>query len=293
MPTQPAPAPSTSFKLQQAKTLPEEHLVPLYFGFAMDRFGVSESGDPLINQVCGLTLDFGRLFAYCFRRFGYPAHAWDGDKELVSYLLATSHPALFLNVRPNPAPQSCMSLEFLVQLSTLEAVQSYAEQARHAWAERMWAWAEQAGLPEWLGEWQALLEGELRARHSEIPLPLRWQDALNIYIPLGAEGSALYTASIRAIEFRQHLHAQFAKVERWPALYRRPVSIALWNADDPLKPVAEAAVAALQDLARPVSLRDRELRAYDPPAAAPRLRKVKPAASSGFAGAMVPPSPAA
>ena len=45
-------------------------------------------------------LSGGDLFAYLFRRFGYPDLGWDGSKELVNYCLTTPMPEVFLLVRP-------------------------------------------------------------------------------------------------------------------------------------------------------------------------------------------------
>ena len=42
----------------------------------------------------------GQLFAYLFRRFGYPSWAWDDDKELTHYCLTTPLEGVFLTVCP-------------------------------------------------------------------------------------------------------------------------------------------------------------------------------------------------
>ncbi len=42
----------------------------------------------------------GQLFAYLFRRFGYPSWAWDSDKELTHYCLTTPLEDVFLTVCP-------------------------------------------------------------------------------------------------------------------------------------------------------------------------------------------------
>lgn len=41
------------------------------------------------------------LFAYLFRRFGYPNTGWDGEGELVVYRFCTGEEGLFLTVHPN------------------------------------------------------------------------------------------------------------------------------------------------------------------------------------------------
>ena len=43
----------------------------------------------------------GQLFAYLFRRFGYPSRGWDGDKRLVTYCITTPIKDVFLTVIPD------------------------------------------------------------------------------------------------------------------------------------------------------------------------------------------------
>lgn len=42
----------------------------------------------------------GQLFAYLFRRFGYPNFGWDSDKNLASYLLSTPEKDVIFHVTP-------------------------------------------------------------------------------------------------------------------------------------------------------------------------------------------------
>lgn len=45
----------------------------------------------------------GQLFAYLFRRFGYPNPNWDSRKNLVSYALSTPDPNVILLITPSMA----------------------------------------------------------------------------------------------------------------------------------------------------------------------------------------------
>lgn len=58
-------------------------------------FGPGGAAREILGDVRG-----GQLFAYLFRRFGYPNCGWDERKELVYYLLTTPMDTVFLGVRP-------------------------------------------------------------------------------------------------------------------------------------------------------------------------------------------------
>ena len=156
-----------------------------------------DSGQPLhcpvIAEVCGDAVRYGELFAYCFRRFGYPNIGWDGYKQLASYVLSTPHPDLFLSITPYVGDTSVITFQFLVPLETLKVIDSYAAR-----------------------------DGNYYDR------PANWRDM---------------------------------------------------DAGDPLKPLAQAAVIALQDLRRPVSVRGTAIDAFG---LSDGDQCVKPAKSAGY-----------
>jgi len=47
--------------------------------------------------------DYGSLFAYMFRRFGFPQLGSDSHKELVSYVITTEMKGVYLDVSPRPS----------------------------------------------------------------------------------------------------------------------------------------------------------------------------------------------
>jgi len=59
--------------------------------FDLEKPGKTIIGDPKPGDV----------FAYLFRRFGYPRHGWDGQKSLVIYYLTTSMEGVILSVHPD------------------------------------------------------------------------------------------------------------------------------------------------------------------------------------------------
>ena len=46
-------------------------------------------------------LNYGNVFAYLFRRFGYPCYGWDDYKELTIYYLTTSMDGVVLSIKPS------------------------------------------------------------------------------------------------------------------------------------------------------------------------------------------------
>ncbi|QMI49811.1 hypothetical protein [Burkholderia sp. MBR-1] len=236
--------------------------------------------DPIIASVCGDEIDYGKLFAYCFRRFGYPDRGWDDYKELVSYYLTTPHPDMVLNITPYVGNTAVLTLSFLVEFEASRAIEAYAERDRLAWKQRSLEWAEKQGLPEWMPEWIAIYNSEYREAFPGVPLADNWRQVINFPFAIGEEGTRPYELSSRVTEFRKRLHDDYCQVEAWPAYYNRPVNVQDWNDDDPLKHFAQAAIDALKDLYTSVGVRDQSINAFG--AVESDRADVKAAASAGY-----------
>lgn len=250
------------FRMKQAE-LGDKGWVGLDFRSYIDTGKPEVSlSDPIIASVCGNELDYGKLFAYCFRRFGYPNMGWDDYKELVGYYLTTPHPDLVLNITPYVGNTAVISLRFMVPRPVMSAVETYARRDRIAWHQRSLDWAEQQGLPDWMAEWVAIYNTEYREAFPHIPVAENWRETVGFFFPLGQEGSRPYELTNRVAKFREQLEADYAKIEPWPAYYERPANCSDWNDDDPLKPLAQAAITALEDLRSPVGVRDQSINAF-------------------------------
>jgi hypothetical protein len=66
-----------------------------YAGASIGIFDPGKIAESVLGGIRG-----GQLFAYLFRRFGYPNDGWDDRKELASYLLNTPMCDVFLSVTP-------------------------------------------------------------------------------------------------------------------------------------------------------------------------------------------------
>lgn len=237
--------------------------------------------DPIIEQKCGPEIDYGKLFAYCFRRFGYPNRGWDDYKELVSYYLTTPCPDLVLKIAPYVGDTASLSLGFLAAGELPFQVNDYARRDRVAWEKRSLDWAETQGLPEWMPRWIDTYNTEFRP--SEAPPVSDWREACGFQFAMGKEGTPIHAMTGRVAEFRSKLHLDYSQIEAWPAYYERPCDLSSGNDDDPLKSLAFAALEALEDLKTPVGVRDQAINAFGlVEVDTCPIATAKPAASAGY-----------
>lgn len=236
--------------------------------------------DPIIASVCGDEIDYGKLFAYCFRRFGYPEQGWDDYKQLVSYYLTTPHPDMVMCITPYVGNSSVITLGFYVEQESSRAIEAYAQRERQSWEQRLFDWAEKQGLPDWMPEWMDIYNTEYREAFPEVPVAENWRQVINFPYPLGEKGSRPYELTSRVAEFRNKLHEDYRTIEAWPDFYKRPANLQDWNDDDPLKPFALAAIEAMKDLSTPVGVRDQSINAFGEVESG--RADVKAAASTGY-----------
>ena len=271
-----------TFRLRQTD-IGHKDWVSLDFRSLMERpHSLSNSRliDPIISTVCGDTVDYGSLFAYCFRRFGYPTHGWDDYKELVGYYLKTPSPDLILHVAPNVSNRSSISLSFLIEWDADLTIQDYANRDRLAWGQRMLTWAEKQGLPDWMPEWITVFNSDVCEAYPGTQPTDDWRKTVGVWFALGDSGSRMHEFTSRVVVFNASMREAYTKVEPLPPRYIRPARILDWAPDDPLKPLAEAAMTALLDLHSPVGVRDRAITAFG--IANTDKASVKPAIGAGF-----------
>ncbi|AEF88760.1 hypothetical protein DelCs14_1731 [Delftia sp. Cs1-4] len=240
-----------SFRMQPA-LLPDvgEPFEPLCFTtLRRGPDGAVRPFNPVLASTVGAYLEYGNLFAYLFRRFGYPNQARDVHTELARYTLTTPRPDLFLNVIPRVDGRTDLCLEFLAPASVGRAAQAYLLAAIDAWEGR--ALAHQAGreMPRWLQARAEALAGRPSARGR------RAGDAsISLRQALRTVSAATGPDARRAREFLQRCLDRYARVEARPQPLERPAMLEDWLPADPLQPYAVAAGQALANLMREVGL---------------------------------------
>lgn len=249
------------FHLKQADTSGKSWRGLSFRSYVEDGLSMCLS-DPIIKSIVGDEIDYGKLFAYLFRRFGYPNSGWDDYKQLVTYYLTTPHPGMILSITPYVGDTSAISLRFLVEGSAANAIDAYAQRPREAWMLRSFDWAETQGLPDWMQEWVHTYNTEYREAFPHVPEAKNWRQAVGFYYALGEKGTTVYELTNRVAQFREKLQADYSNIEPYPPYYDRPANLAECNDDDPIKPFVSAAIAALEDLRTPVGIRDQAINAF-------------------------------
>jgi hypothetical protein len=234
--------------------------------------------DPVVGKVFGDQLDYGHLFAYLFRRFGYPNYGWDDYKDLARYILTTPRGDLLMEVIPYVGNHTCISFSFLVPSARMREIELYDSRPRRAWERRALDWQERQGLPDWMDDWMAACK-HLATRMGSAQ-PADWRETVR-----WMHGGVALESELASLsgQFIIGLYNAYHAIEPMPNSMR-VTEWSFWAMDDPLKPLAEAAHIALRGLLRPVRVRDNAINAMGPS----KLRRVlrEPAVAGYPSGAL-------
>ncbi len=218
--------------------------------------------NPVLETLPSKEIDYGRLFTYAFRRFGLPNIGSDSYKDIAEWILKTSHPELFLVLRPQPLAEAHFSIRFMVSESIASAARKWLRADIDAWIERKLDWAEQQGLPEWMPD-------TVRQYKEQFdPGATSWRDCyrgcLIMFEPAVHRKSSENEDEEDEkafVEFAARV-SQYRNIEPCPQYRERNPELSQWADDDPLKPLAEAAIEALGDLKTGVRVRDMAINAF-------------------------------
>lgn len=244
-------------------------LEPFYFNRKVRLMGVDFSVakgediynpcNPVFETLPNQTLDYGRLFTYAFRRFGLPNKWSDGYKDIAEWILNTPHSDLFLILRPLPFEEMHLSIFFMASEELAFTCLNWERGDIDAWFEHKLDWAERQGLPDWMPE--------ILRHYQETfdPSAKSWRDFYRGYLVTYEPSSHLKSTESQSkkdfTEFAAKV-SEYAKIQPMPGLRSRYIEISQWDADDPLKPLALAAIEALADLQTGVRVRDMAINAF-------------------------------
>lgn len=220
----------------------------------------------------GDELPYGTLTAYLLRRFGYPNVGWDGRNELVQYRLSTAHPAMCMTIVPSVSDFTSLSVNFVVERGLGDECEAYERRHEVRWRTAAMDRAQEQGLPDWMDAWVALCN-DVICPSLMMPSGLDWRSSGDL---VGFNHSEI---GLKARAFYAKLLDEYQTVEPRPA-FARPDNLEDWEDSDPLKPLARAAVQALDDLLTPVGVRDDAINALGPVEYTGRERRA--AAVAGF-----------
>jgi hypothetical protein len=260
----------TGFRLQPGKLRGKGSLIGLDF-YLLDE---EDHYDPVIGSIH--QVNYGELFAYLFRRFGYPVYGWDGYKALVKYVLTTPLKDMWLSIIPYPGHND-LTFSFLVKQDVRFFVVDWERADIGEWERRRLAWyLDRFGKPDWADELCKSVGDEVGGGK-----PVLFDGAVAYFQMLyPRDGVPKSEWSEIAKQFFDSMKPFEDEHDR-PGFRRRVRNIEEWATDDPLKPYAQAAVVALGDLSRPVRVRDWAISAFGP--SEDGCKAIKECPSAGYA----------
>lgn len=210
----------------------------------------------IIDQEMKGEVPYGSLFAYLFRRFGYPGRGWDNHKDLVAYHLSTPRADMILVLRPYVGDTPHLGMTFLVPPEIAAAASGYPWRHRHAHLAAFGDWVEEKGLkPDWVEGWFSELKtGKISATQDQTR---DWKQSLHALKWL-AYGPGKNDGDPRLAWYEKTWTAYEAEIPAPDEDYRDP-DWTRWSDADPLKPYVADAVRTLRDLRRPVWVRDQAI----------------------------------
>ena len=207
----------------------------------------------IIGKTLGQTIPQGSLFAYLFRRFGYPNRGWDDHKELACYVLSTSREDMFLRIVPFAGGDSQISISVLTPIEVALHARDWIEADQIAHRDGFAPWIiETCGKPDWLDHWipEAQRKGYLPPSPGGEVSALDAMRAFERFMLMSKDQDDPRIAEMR--KARMAYEVMYPEPDR---VYRA-ADWRTWPDADPLKAYVAAAVTALEDLRRPVFVRD-------------------------------------
>jgi len=211
--------------------------------------------EPLFTETIGEMVDYGALFAYLFRRFGYPNDGWDNYKNLARYILTTPEPDLFLQVVPYVGNRSALHFTFLIPYEAYDEIHRIEQAPLDAWVERATTWYEAAhSVPDWMPDW-------MEEASAFVARPLDdWKDAFSL-LSLFADGHTTEQPRKTYGAFFEEVMNAYRAIEPEPARATYPDNWHEWPDDDREKAYFRAAAISMGDLQRPVRVRGARINA--------------------------------
>jgi len=257
-----------NFKLQLAN-LKKSTYVGLEMPHFNDPMDVSTYTTPLaISLACGNEMDYGTLFSYLFRRFGY--------QQLAKYILTTPLPDMVLMIVPYCGNDTSLHFSFMVSFEVSQKIRDYDRRDYLVWRERKFDWVEaNKMLPDWM-------ESGLEYLNRENKVSVTWRQAFDSMGILHFVEEGKEPVSV-GYDWQQEIHEAFAKIEQPPSpCPRRSYDWREWPDVDPCKNYNQAAYESLLDLKRPVEVRDIFINAFGQMKSPGRQRVLSGASSAGY-----------
>jgi|GEM_PF-3913369 len=243
----------------------------------------SALSNPIFRDAIGDHIEYGSLFAYLFRRFGYPNTGWDDYKELAQYHLSTPCKDMTLQVTPFAGNDSVITFTFLVPLETLRKFDAYSGRKHAAWKERFFCWHEKnITMPKWM---KGFIKELMESSHGKGD-ETTWRDVYDFiprlkFMKIETEQDEIDKQTVTA--WYSSINEVYKDVEEEPLFHE--MFTKNWrdlSDDNPLKPYAFGAYETLIQLKKPVSIRDAQINAMGALDRNASTRSLKHAVVAGY-----------
>jgi len=214
-----------------------------------------EDTKDLIAEVIGKEIPQGSLFAYLFRRFGHPNRGSDNYKDLARYNLATPKSDMYLAICPYAGGNTSISFSFCIPAEKIAPIRSWTHRFERDHQAMFHLWLQNdVARPEWFEDFRSQAA---QSMSFAVDPQTGTIDDIKLFETMVWAG-------------RRKGPSDQADVAQWYAEQRRIFETAVprpdpvwrnedwrqWPEDDPLKAYILPALQTLEDMKRPVGIRD-------------------------------------
>lgn len=236
----------------------------------------------LTTSVLGETVPQGSLFAYLFRRFGFPNAGSDNYKELATYRLSTPRDDMVLRITPYAQGDPDISFSFLAPAQICTAARDWPYRHRAAHEARFRDFIDALPAPGWAENWIAqCLQDPVLMPPSRGELTLSGTLTALMMLKRRLERDGGEDPRVAWLDRQEEI---FNSRDPRPDAEWRTADWHSWPDEDPLKPYALAAEHTLRDLQVPIFIRDCAIDIYGPVEAPGPDAIATPARSAGYPG---------
>jgi hypothetical protein len=210
----------------------------------------------ITERVLGEKIAQGSLFAYLFRRFGFPNRGSDPERDLASYMLTTTLPDMLLRITPYSGGNTSISFMFMVPSEVLARCDDWLQRDRDAHQTSFFDWIESEGrVPDWADRVAGQMEREGWPTGRADTGWRRMMPGLAM-LSYGADAEDDHADLLTVKNWYRAIVSDYEAVRPLPPVQWRGADVDAWDDEDPMKPYALAMAETLNDLKRPVWIRD-------------------------------------
>lgn len=190
-------------------------------------------------------IQYGNAFAYLYRRFGAPEYPSDEYKQLVSYRLTTGHPDYYVLLSPytdDSDMSNSISFGMMTTYENHKKLVAYEKREQNKWYEEFTKF---------------LVNREFACKQNAMEYGKKFNTRFSLAFGVVFFAHPRYENEDPATyQEAKALQATFESKHPFPGHFIRNENPDNWEQDDPLREVYSVFSSFIEDLMRPVSVRD-------------------------------------